>query len=172
MTVQSVTLSSPPGSILTHDREFRKLPGNDSDHIDNYALNVQSRHNLEIGNMSNDYHLNVVYTDPKNPPISFISFNTTNNTVTTVTSVSKNGTSQNSSWTFNWPIRTMDLTTLTYFWIVLIGVILSKLSTRITSTRITREKAESPIGSLSKYDYLWIGISAIIALLIISSFQQ
>jgi hypothetical protein len=70
---------------------------------------------------------------------------------------------------FTWPIKTMDLTTLTYFWIVLIGVTLSKLSTRISKGG---EGKKSPIGNLSNYDYVWIGISAIIALLIFSSFQQ
>lgn len=152
--------------------------------VDDHVMNVKARHNLEIGNMSNKYQLNPFYTDPKNPPILFTNINTTNPPISstnitttnhtkivkkTIGPVRPNGTSQNTSWTFNWPIKTMDLTTLTYFWIVLIGVILSKLSTRMTKGG---ESAESHTGKLSNHDYLWIGIIAIIALLIFSSFQQ
>jgi hypothetical protein len=145
--------------------------------VDNYVLNVNARLNLGIGNMSDKYQLNLFHTDPKNPPISFTSVNLTNtskiNTCkstiakTTIASIHLNGASQYDSWTFNWPIKTMDLTTLTYFWIVLIVVILSKLSTRIID-----EKTKNPIAFLSNYDFLWIGIGAIIAVLIFSSYQQ
>jgi hypothetical protein len=58
-------------------------------------------------------------------------------------------------------------------------VILSKLSTDIIDKRKAQsnnknniQQKPGPIQSLSNSDYLWIGISAIIALLIFSSFQQ
>jgi hypothetical protein len=156
--------------------------------MDHYVLYVKTRHNLEIGNMSNKYQLTIFYTDPKNPPISFTSVNTTNHSkisLARVTSVHPSGVSEYSDWTFNWPIKTMDLSTLTYFWIVLIGVILSKLSTRIINQKQKNKSnnppsptttappsfgsQQGPIDSLSKSDYLWMGISAVIALLIFSS---
>lgn len=103
--------------------------------------------------MSNKYQLTIFYTDPKNPPISIS--NSTNSVETCVKNTKVSPTAQQTPnpnrvvthivrqtpnpnlvsqyyyWTFTWPIKTLDLTTLTYFWIVLIGVILSKLSTRI-----------------------------------------
>ena len=191
ITVQKVTLSSPPGSTLNYGNSNRSKIANNNVTADDYFFNVNTKHTLEIGNMSNQYQLNIFYTDPENPPISTSSVNiTTNNTGTSIKkskvpdtaqqtpnpnrvlthivrqTPNPNRVSQYYYYTFTWPIKTMDLTTLTYFWIVLIGVILSKLSTRIT------KGFESPIGSLSNYDYLWIGISAITALLIFSSFQQ
>lgn len=191
MNVQKVTLSSLPGSILNYSRFINSsMSANRNVKVDDYVLNLNTKHNLEIGNMSNRYQLSIFYTDPKNPPISISSANITNNTGTSIKNTKVSHTAQQTPnpnrvvthivrqtpnpnlvsqyyyWTFTWPIKTLDLTTLTYFWIVLIGVILSKLSTRVT------KNTSSPIGTLSNYDYLWIGISAIIALLIFSSFQQ
>lgn len=196
VNVQEVTLSSPVGSVLTYAP--RLSPNNTSPlpNANDYFLKISARHNLEIGNATGIYRINIFYTDPRNPPI-YLTNATTSKTVTSQTGTaaiktakstpSANSTAQSpiveSSHTvqvvqnrnrlmqydtiiFPWPIKTMDLTTLTYFWIVLIGVILSKLSTRIA------DNEQQPIGTLSNYDYLWIGISAIIALLIFSSFQQ
>jgi hypothetical protein len=203
MDVQKVTLSSPPGSILTYNSQFDNrtpdLPKS-SYHVDSYVLDVTAKHNLEIGNMSGTYRLNIFYVDPKNPPISNVTVatqakpNTTTGHITlaksghigntkltsqlakvlstsTIQSMTlPNETIQYYSAKFNWPIKTMDLTTLTYFWIVLIGVILSKLTTMVNAQQGSSESG--PIQSLMNKDYLWIGISAIIALIIFSSFQQ
>jgi len=209
MNVQQITLSSLPGSILNYTRFIKSsISTNRYVNADDYVLNVNTKHNLEIGNMSNKYQLTIFYTDPKNPPISIS--NSTNSVETGVKNTKVSPTAQRTPnpnrvvthivrqtpnpnlvsqyyyWTFTWPIKTLDLTTLTYFWIVLIGVILSKLSTRIINlkqqnksnnppsptTTASSNNQSGPIDSLSNYDYLWIGISAIIALLIFSSFQQ
>jgi hypothetical protein len=196
MKVVKVTLSSPQGSILTYNPQFDNRTTshapNSNINVDNYVLEVTARHNLDIGNMSGTYNLTIFYTDPNHGPMIKQTLPTspikqTSQTVNPATPtttrwiVAPTAAMQYLHSAFVWPIKTTDLPPLTYFWIVLIGVILSKLSTRIISEKQKRSNnpppptttaSSSPISSLSNFDYLWIGISAIIALLIFSSFQQ
>lgn len=107
---------------------------------------VSAKHNLEIGNTSNPYTIDITYTN------------------------ATDDTTPHQGVVFSWPIKTLDFNLLSYFWIVLIGVIVSRLFKRYTDQQSPTGKSnERPIGV---YDYLWIVFSGVIALLIFSNFQQ
>ena len=89
------------------------------------------------------------------PPVSTPPFKTGSKPVMTLSQASLQ---------FNWPIQTMDFNQLTYFLIVLIGVIVSRYY------QISQQN--QPNRSITKEDFLWAGIAAIIALLVFSNFQQ
>jgi len=84
-----------------------------------------------------------------------------------------NGTGiQKYSIPFEWPIQKMDFSMVNYFWIVLIGVITSRLSKRYAELHTSGTQQQRSNVYLKPTDFLWMGFSAIIALLIFSSFEE
>ena len=76
---------------------------------------------------------------------------------------------QNITIPFNWSIKTLDMSLFSYFWIVMIGVIVSRLlSLSLNKLQDTNNSIYSI--NLGIRDIIWIGFSFIIALLIFQSF--
>jgi hypothetical protein len=68
-----------------------------------YHIDATANHNLQVNNVTGAYTIDVLYPDKTT------------------------GMLQKWSVPFNWPIETMDMSIFSYFWIVLIGVIVSRL---------------------------------------------
>lgn len=116
--------------------------------FDEFESTVSVRHNLEVDNSSSQYQLDIAYT------------NETGKNKATV-----NTLEHNTDVTWTWPVNTFDFNLLSYFFIVLIGVIVSRLFKNYT------ESTQKQTG-LQTGDYLWIAFSAVIALIIFANFQQ
>jgi hypothetical protein len=158
ITVNTVQLTTP-NSFLTYSGSFDHLLSCDQNGIDlfpnkisrascypttygfdKFGLSVKSQHNLEVGNSSNPYTIEVDYTNGTHTPLY-------------------------RSILFSWPIKTLDFNLLSYFFIVLIGVIVSRLFKNYSESQPRQTGLET-------VDYLWIAFSAVIALLIFANFQQ
>jgi hypothetical protein len=81
--------------------------------------------------------------------------------------------------TFSWPIKTLDFNILVYFFIVFIGVVVSRYTTNIIEHRndpaefaASSEGSGRTPGQFVKADGIWILVSGVITLLIFSSFQE
>jgi hypothetical protein len=110
---------------------------------------LTAQHDGELSNQTYPYVVDVLYTDQNSSRIKKFSI------------------------PFAWPIQKMDFSMLNYFWIVLIGVITSRLSKRYAEYHSrTQTSGAKPDVYLKPTDFLWIGFSAIIALLIFSSFEK
>lgn len=72
---------------------------------------------------------------------------------------------------FTWPIKTLNLSNLTYFWLVLIAVIVSKLSSDFLK-RGNQNQSQSSDNKAMLRLYLGIAFSAIIALLVFANFAR
>jgi hypothetical protein len=155
-TIQAVKLSSID-SILSHPPNFRPVDKSNlttNVQIENYTIQPEAQHNLQIKNASGLYRIDVLYS---------------NNTVTAP---------QKWSVPFSLSTKTEDMSIFSYFWIVLIGVMASRLiSLVLDKVEEKRERGTLPLGSTQKLielgitDYVWIIFSFIIAVLIFSSFN-
>jgi hypothetical protein len=67
---------------------------------------------------------------------------------------------------FIWTVRTVDFGKPTYFWIIFAGVTVSRIFS------FTRTEGGITTVKLEKLDLLWIPVSAVITLLIFSSFRE
>ena len=108
---------------------------------DEFKSTVLARHDLEVGNITNQYALDITYTINK-------------------TSL------DHASDIFGWSVSKLDFNLLSYFFIVLIGVIVSRLFKNYSESHTGRKTG------LQTADYLWIAFSAVIALIIFANFQQ
>ena len=108
------------------------------------GLAVSARHTLEVGNTTNPYTVDVTYRNAT-------------------------GYLTHQGVVFSWPIKTLDMNLLSYFWIVLIGVVVSRLYKHYTDQQLTTVGPKRPVGVK---DILWMLFSAVIALLIFSTFQE
>jgi hypothetical protein len=132
--------------VITKDKKMVQNYDNSNPSINIYDMNVTAKHNLEIKNTTDPYTIFVYFqnsTGIHRFPVSF-----------------------------TWPIKTMDFNIFTYFMIVLIGVIVSKYVKKIIDSDSKTEEGSSTVGQFEQKDYIWIGVSGVIALLIFSNFQQ
>ena len=123
---------------------------------DNYKIEANANHNLEISNTTKPYTIDVILS---------------------------NGTGtipQKWSVPFNWSIKTMNMSIFSYFWIVLIGVLVSRLLSLVLDKleKIQNAPNAAQRGAIENIpivlninDYIWITFSFIIAILIFSSFS-
>ena len=118
---------------------FRCIPAGES----TWVFHVTAQHNMLVGNSSNMYNVIISYIN------------------------SSSWKSNHVSVPFTWPIKMLNLSTLTYFWIVLIGVIISRLTTDYTKLIATTADNKTWMKL-----YVGIAFSAIIALLIFGNFDQ
>jgi hypothetical protein len=156
-TIQAVKLSSTD-SILSYPPNFQPVNSILIDNIqrDNYTMTATANHNLQISNVTGVYTMDVLYSNKTSDVL------------------------QKWSEPFNWPTRTMDMSIYSYFWIVLIGVMVSRLLTLVLRTLGSAQPAAGAAGAagaaaepvkLTTYDYIWIAFSFIIAILIFSGFS-
>jgi hypothetical protein len=108
---------------------------------DEFGSTVLARHDLEVGNSTNQYALDITYTTNKTRMDHSLDI-------------------------FEWSVSKLDFNLLSYFFIVLIGVIVSRLFKNYSESHTGRETG------LQTADYLWIAFSAVIALIIFANFQQ
>lgn len=137
--VKEVKLSSNGSSILTlKDAKFTpnsRLAGN-------YTATVETGHPLEVGKLSENYYVNVFYRNKTDTgPIK----------IETIP--------------FVWNIDTLDFGKPSYFWIIFLGVLVS----RVFSFSLTTKTASTKFNSR---ELLWVPFSAVITLLIFSSFKE
>jgi hypothetical protein len=142
-------LCRPNGTMQVNGYEFSGACSASKYGYSYLSLPVQARHNLEIGNTSNPYTIDITYALSSPNATQYIT---------------------HQGVVFSWPIKTLDFDLLSYFWIVLIGVIVSRLFKNYTEQQSQTDAATKRRSGV--YDYLWIVFSAVIALLIFSNFQQ
>jgi hypothetical protein len=137
INIQNVKLFSSD-SVLTFKPDFIWVRDYQNGSI--YKNNVMVRHNLAVSNTSNLYQIRISYLNSTGGlnqlPLQFV-----------------------------WPIKMLDLDIVSYFWIVLIGVITSRVLTLFKN----QKKA---LVQLEIKDYIWIIFSFIIGLLIFSNFKD
>jgi hypothetical protein len=136
-TILNVKLFSAD-SVLTFKPNFSKIGDYENGEI--WKNNVMVRHDLSVSNTSKAYQIRISYLNSTGQlnqlPLQFV-----------------------------WPIKMLDLDLVSYFWIVLIGV--------ITSRALTLFKAQkTAFVQLQIKDYIWIVFSFIIGILIFSSFKN
>jgi hypothetical protein len=159
----------PIGETVISNPVLTRNNASDNDHyIASAILNAQ--HDGQLSNKTYPYAVDIFYTSQNNSDL------------------------QSFSIPFTWPIQKMDFSMLNYFWIVLIGVITSRLSKRYAehhsmgkrspgttdttvaihtgALTIPKQTSSAQPPYLKPTDFLWIGFSAIIALLIFSSFEE
>jgi len=158
ITIEAVKLSTSD-SILSYPEKFdfvnsTTVSGYQRDH---YSMLAYANHNLEIENSTKQYTIDVIYS------------NSTDNIP------------QKWSVPFSWPIKTMNMSIFAYFWIVLIGVLVSRLLSLVldkleeiqqTQDQKMKDLITSQAIVLNINDYVWITFSFIIAILIFSSFNE
>ena len=140
--IESVRLSSPSDSILDYDENFthnKTLP-----QLSKYILEISASHKGEIINSSEIYNIDIHYFKgnnyklPQYYNIGLHSFKDKGN----------NSTLSHYDISFPWNIKTKDMTSITYFWIVLIGVVTGRLITIVQKHTGTID--------LDRQDILWI----------------
>ena len=170
--ITDVKISASSDSIFTFNPDLG--PGSDPYKINenvqgkNYRLEAKAHHYLQVKN----------YTDPYTMYIQYLNMSNEMDELSLV---------------FDWPAKTMDLNDFSYFWIVLIGVMVSRvLSIILNKLSEAKKRAEvtvsnNPAGttlaaeykierdalkiSLNLNDGIWIAFSFVIALLIFASFS-
>lgn len=123
--VTRLKLFTTANSVLTYKGDFIPNENNSKSKTQGvWDMNVYARHNLEVGNTSNAYTIDVFYFNNTNPNAmnSIIRF----------------------PIIFTWPIETLDFSFLSYFWIVLIGVIVSRISKRYIDPNVASLKDAAP----------------------------
>lgn len=156
-TIQAVELSTT-NSILEYPLNFAldnsTLTGNVQRDI--YKMKATANHNLQANNATGLYTIGIIYSNKTG------------------------GMPQEWSVPFSWPIETMDMSIFSYFWIVLIGVMVSRLLSLVIGKveKIQNErdperkkKLENEPIILNNDDYIWITFSFIIAILIFTGFS-
>ena len=139
INVTNVKLSTTADSILSYYKDF-EYNGNFSK-LQIYDTTVSARHDGSVTNSTNPYSVDIIYI---------------------------NGTKQlnRERVSFDWPIKTMDFPTLTYFMIVLVGIFASKISSYVL---IDPAKKNALVGAKG---VLWLAVGPILALLIFSNFER
>jgi hypothetical protein len=110
-----------------------------------YDLKLLVRHPLVVTNQTEKYSLDIYYR-------------LTNETT---------GELRKLSIPLQWNVRSLDFSPITYFWIIFSGVLLSRVFS-IPSVNPNPDAWRS----LGNREYLWVPFSAIITLLIFTSFHQ
>ena len=152
LNIDRIRLSTSTDSILsyynsdTSNNTTTKYAGNTSSSKTYYTIYVKAQHNGQVSNSSNPYNVDVFYTDT-------------------------NGRHATYSTSFDWPVKTLDFNILVYFFIVFIGVVVSRYTTNITEKKTPRQLNKES-GQFYRDDGVWILVSGVITLLIFSSFQE
>lgn len=144
--IKSVRLESPPKSIISTNEKFTpkssKLPKEDSINSSLYQMNITVRNDGIINNTKQNYSIVILYSSD------------------TYKSINK------TQIPFPWNIKEQDMALMTYFWIVLAGVL---SSTAISMLSIA---PEGQAVEMRRSDAIWIALSFIIALAIFSGFND
>jgi hypothetical protein len=151
-----------PGQNITNTQSVGQIQKPQS--VINYETPVQAYHPLEITKLNQTYILTIVYRTVENQSNNF----------SQPLVIKEN---------FRWPLFTWDLGNFNYFWIIFSGVLLSRIfplfiknqergqddasnqSSNSISSRVTERIKLGPI------EFLWVPFSAIITLLIFTSFK-
>jgi hypothetical protein len=129
----------------------------------NYETSVQAYHPLEIRKLNQTYILTIVYRTLENQSNNF----------SQPLVIKEN---------FRWPLDTWDLGNFNYFWIIFSGVLLSRIFPLFTNQERRQDDASNQSGNsisarvterikLGPIEFLWVPFSAIITLLIFTSFK-
>ena len=96
---------STTDSILSYPNKFEFVNSTIENKLqkDNYEMKANANHNLEINNTTMPYTIEVIYSNETG------------------------SIPQKWSVPFDWTIKTMNMSIFSYFWIVLIGVLVSRL---------------------------------------------
>jgi len=156
--ITNVKLVGPSNSILTYHGDFNNTSYHGAKDKNSQTLGqstwvfqVSALHNMEVDNTTSVYNLIISYINQSSWKSNHVSV------------------------PFSWPIKTLNLSTLTYFWIVVIGVVVSKLSSEFLSSK---NQGQPPQGQPPQDKnpllrlVLGIAFSAIIALLIFANFER
>jgi hypothetical protein len=152
-TIKAVKLSTND-SILSYPSNFTFVSSGLTENVqrDNYQMNANAIHPLTANNATGYYTIDILF------------FNKTD------------GVPQKWSVPFSWTTKTMDMSIFSYFWIVLVGVIVSRVLSLVLDKFEKIQKAQDKVKErdeaiiLNNNDYVWITFSFIIAILIFTSF--
>jgi hypothetical protein len=163
--IDHIRLSTSTDSILSYSNLDTSTNTTSTYSADNktansktyYTVFVKAKHSGQVSNTTNPYSVDLFYTD-------------------------SNGRHATYSTSFGWPIKTLDFNILVYFFIVFIGVVVSRYTSNlIEQKKPDKSENESSDGTKSnsnktirfnKDDGIWILVSGVITLLIFSSFQE
>jgi hypothetical protein len=158
--IKDVKLSSDSKSIMTvkngtMDLDPKKHPKKDRTPANmlkatalNYIGDVEVGHSLEAKNFTEKYNIDIFYRTGTNDTGPLLRMNIK----------------------FPWSITTLDFGDLTYFWIIFAGVLLSRV---FTFSQSSESGSASKITThLKKVELIWVPFSAVITLLIFSSFHE
>jgi hypothetical protein len=153
-TSLNITSNTPPNTTSnTPLNTTSVIPPKTSSKII-YSMDVRAKHNGQVSNTTNPYNVDIFYTDT-------------------------NGRHATYTATFSWPIKTLDFNILVYFFIVFIGVVVSRYTTNIIENKVNPKDFKGSSGGTDrtpshfvKADGIWILVSGVITLLIFSSFQE
>jgi hypothetical protein len=146
-SIKLVSLSANSSSLLNVDRA---TPTQSIPDVAQYAFQVKAGHPLSITNATEHYAVKVFYRPSANPAVP--------------------SEVKELSIPITWNLRFLDFGPISYFWIILLGVLASRVFS-ITfpgGNKLSFTRAEKP----DLKELLWIPFSAIITLLIYSSFRE
>lgn len=178
MSVESVKLSSNSSSSLIFDSTLHERLSTLSQNITDtqpvgqiqspqsvvkYETSVQAYHPLEIRKLNQTYILTIVYR----------AFENQSNSSSQPIVIKEN---------FGWSLDTWDLGNFNYFWIIFSGVLLSRIFPLFSNQGRQQDNATNDSGNrisgrvperikLGPIEFLWVPFSAIITLLIFTSFK-
>jgi hypothetical protein len=146
-TIKFVSLSANSTSLLRVDTAKPTIP---REGLAQYFFVVKAGHPLNITNATEHYAIKVFYRPYPNPAAP--------NEVKEL------------SIPITWNLRFLDFSQISYFWIILLGVLASRVFTITFSggNQLSFTRADKP----DLKELLWIPFSAIITLLIYSSFIE
>jgi hypothetical protein len=146
-SVKLVSLSANSSSLLKVDRA---TPTQSIPNVAQYAFQIKAGHPLSIANATEHYAIKVFYRPSANPAVP--------------------SEVKELSIPITWKLQFLDFGQISYFWIILLGV----LASRVFSITFSEGNQLSFIraGKPDLKELLWIPFSAIITLLIYSSFRE
>ncbi len=151
------TTSNTIDNILTYSEKFSNFSDSTTPADgERFGINVTAQHNLKIQNSSIPLKIDILYT--------------IKNTNLDNRSQTSNNQLEIFSIPIDWSLRTLDMSLISYFWVVMIGVIVSRILTlALDKLRVSEDFYQAKLGSK---DVLWIGFSFIIAILVFQSFNS
>jgi hypothetical protein len=150
--MQNIMLSSTGNSIFT----LKQAKFSPQIENGNVVVSVEVGHTLNVSTHTEPYVIEVFY---KKIPSGFYSETEMNNKFSAARV-------EHEPLDFIWTVRTVDFGKPTYFWIIFAGVTISRIFS------FTRTEGGITTVKLEKLDLLWIPVSAVITLLIFSSFRE
>jgi hypothetical protein len=162
--IENVLLSTNGSSVLTYDSLLLQKAQSNSGLL--YYAPVKGWHRLDIRNSTEAFFVSIIYHAPSS---------TQSNSSIVLPEIE--------NVPFNWNIQTLDLTSFSYLVIIFVGVLLSRLFPIVLKPKPPGERQPGerqpgerqpgdkklPFGGI---ELLWIPFSAVIALLIFTSFHD